>query len=406
MIKSTLYKHLMILVLISSFPAFAVQKSEKPRSESHQHDDLEKQESHKEDNHIDDHSDDHGKETDQHQDEGLVALDINKLKSADILVNRIDEEVLITEIIAPGEVVINKYRSSKVTPRIQAQVIARHKRLGDLVKKGESLLELSSVDMAQAQGNLLVTYREWKRVEKLGTKVISSSRYTEVQVKYQQAFAKVLAFGMTRTQVKSLLKQNDVTQMTGNFKLLAQQNGTIIKDDFLIGEIIESGRILFEITDETSLWVEAHLSPTEAKYIVVGATANVLIGTKNLPGKVVQILHKLDEKTRTFPIRIEVPNNQDLIHPGQFVEAKIQSQQKALVLAVPQEAVLRSSDGDWVVFVEVEPGQYRAKEIERVRTVNNLVVIKGIESGSRIVTQGAFFVQSELAKSGFDVHNH
>jgi hypothetical protein len=33
-------------------------------------------------------------------------------------------------------------------------------------------------------------------------------------------------------------------------------------------------------------------------------------------------------------------------------------------------------------------------------------VIEGVPAGSRVVTQGAFFIQSELAKSGFDVHNH
>ena len=35
-----------------------------------------------------------------------------------------------------------------------------------------------------------------------------------------------------------------------------------------------------------------------------------------------------------------------------------------------------------------------------------LVVTEGLEPGTRVVTQGAFFLQSELAKGGFDTHNH
>jgi hypothetical protein len=38
--------------------------------------------------------------------------------------------------------------------------------------------------------------------------------------------------------------------------------------------------------------------------------------------------------------------------------------------------------------------------------VGVLAVIDGLAPGTRVVTRGAFFVQSELAKSGFAVHNH
>ena len=33
-------------------------------------------------------------------------------------------------------------------------------------------------------------------------------------------------------------------------------------------------------------------------------------------------------------------------------------------------------------------------------------VIEGVVPGTRVVTRGAFFLQSELAKSGFDIHAH
>jgi hypothetical protein len=104
---------------------------------------------------------------------------------------------------------------------------------------------------------------------------------------------------------------------------------------------------------------------------------------------------------------LEVSNPNDRLHTGQFVTARIQngrSEERGMVL--PLNALLRSADGDWQVFVEHEPGEFEPKEVEIVRHMGGRVQIEGLESGSRVVTQGAFFVQSELAKSGFAVHNH
>jgi len=105
-------------------------------------------------------------------------------------------------------------------------------------------------------------------------------------------------------------------------------------------------------------------------------------------------------------VRIEVANPDDRLHPGLFVDVRIAGCDTEPVLAVPAEAVLRSPDGDWMVFVEHEAGEYKPVEVEVLRTVAGRTVIDGVEPGTRVVTRGAFFLQSELAKAGFDIHNH
>ena len=120
-----------------------------------------------------------------------------------------------------------------------------------------------------------------------------------------------------------------------------------------------------------------------------------------------QVDHALDETTRTLAVRLEVNNPEDKLHPGMFVTAHIQTSNQTNVMVVPEAAVLRSPDGDWLVLVELdEPGEFKAVEVELKRVVEGQAVITGINPGSRVVTQGAFFVQSELAKSGFEIHNH
>jgi len=338
---------------------------------------------------------------------GEIDLTPESIREAGILVESLTLQNLAAEIKAPGEVKLNSYLSTKITPRIEAQVVARHAKLGDEVSKGDALVTLSSVDMAEAVGELLVAHKEWRRVQQLGASAVSAKRYSEAKIADEQALAKVMAYGMTQAQVKTLHAKG--TKGTpGTFQLVATQNGTIIRDNFIEGELIEPGRVLFDVVNETTLWVESRLSPKQAKNITSGAGARVHVpGNGWLQGKVVQKHHLLDEETRTIGIRIEVDNEEDRLHPGMYVETRIQSGEGKKYLAVPTASVLRSPDGDWAVFVEQDkPGEFKPVEIETLRTVEDYTIIEGLPEGTRIVTEGAFFVQSELAKSGFSVHNH
>lgn len=309
-------------------------------------------------------------------------------------------------ITAPGEVILNTYRTVKISPRTAAQVSKRHARLGDRVRTGQPLVSLSSVDMAEAQGALMEAHVELERAEALGRQVVSEKRYVAAQIAYQQAFAKASAYGMTQDQVETLLKTGDAAKATGEFVLLAIQGGTVITDDFVVGELIEPGRVLMTISDESRLWVEARLTPDDTARIAVGAPARIQVGNSWIHGAVSQTHHALDESTRTLAIQIEIPNDDDALHPGQFVTAVIESKQKRSGIAVPLAAVLRSADGDWQVFVEAAPGRFEPREVKVLSTVGDQLLIEGIAEGTTLVGEGAFFVQSEIAKSGFEVHNH
>ena len=234
----------------------------------------------------------------------------------------------------------------------------------------------------------------------------SGQRYTSARVEYEQAKARVLAYGMTATELESLMKSGDASKANGTFQLQAPQDGTIISDQFIVGELIQPGTKLFMISDESVLWVEAKLTPTQARLVELGASTVVTSAKTKFSGSVVQVHHALDEGTRTLGVRIEIANPNDQLHPGVFVEAQINSINTVQALVVPVHSVLRSPDGDWAVFLEHEKGEFVAQEVELIKTQGELAVIEGINPGTRVVTKGAFFIQSELAKAGFDIHNH
>ncbi len=362
-------------------------------------------------NHTQEIHDEHGDEDeDEHEEhkeeEAVVRLSQTQQQMANIRTLLLKPRQLANEIQAPGEVILNTYASAKITPRISAQVIKRHVKMGDRVRKGQTLVTLSSVAMSEAQGELLVAANEWERLRKLGKKLVGERRYTKARIANQQARAKVLTYGLTAKKVDALIKKGDISLANGQFRLFALISGKVINDDFVAGEIIEPGRVLFDLTNESVVWVEARITPEQATHIKVGSKAQVQVGLDWINCKVIQLYHRVDERTRTLAVRVAVPNKQHRLHPGLFVKIRLQSAKRQKVLAVPESAVLRSPDGDWQVFIETAVGEFKPAEVTLLRTVNQLAVIKGLAPGTKVVTRGTFFLQSEIAKSGFDIHNH
>lgn len=348
------------------------------------------------------HHDEHG-----HGSEDLpeVHLTPAQRETLAIEIAELQWRVLGETLRAPGEVRLNDYATAQVTPRIEAQVVARHARLGESVEQGQTLITLSSVEMAEAQGDLVVAEREWQRLTKLKGQFVSESDYLEASVARQKALSRVLAYGLTRAQADTLVPAAS-DKADGTFELLAPRGGTIVRDEFVLGELVEPGRVLFVITDESVRWVEARMPPEEVARVSIGDRARIGYREAWLDGRATQIHHLLDEATRTQAVRIEVPDPGHRLHPGVFVDVVLFGADAEPVLAVPETAVLRGVDGDWLVFVAEGDGAFRPVEVELLRTAGGMAVIDGLPVGARVVIRGAFFLQSELAKGGFDPHNH
>jgi cobalt-zinc-cadmium efflux system membrane fusion protein len=346
-----------------------------------------------------------------HEDEesgGAIKLTIEEREKANIEVDTVAPRVLNETVRLPAEVVINAYKSASVTPRITAQVVERHVQLGDHVEAGQPLVTLSSVEMAEAQGGFIVADLEWQRVKSLGRQTVSERRYTEAQVSQQQALGKVQAYGMTEEQANALTKSGDASKATGAFDLLAPQSGTVLQDSFIVGELIEPGRVLVEITDEAVMWVEARTAPGTLPEVERGAKARIsLDGISWLEGTVIQRHHRVDETTRTQGLRIEVENVDDNLHPGQFVEVEIVTGTRDPVLAVPREAVTMI-DGAPSVFKLEDGHEFHAESVDAGATVGEWIVIQGgLIEGDEIAISGVFYLKSLLLKSSLgEGHGH
>lgn len=331
----------------------------------------------------------------------IIVLNADAMKMAGIQVSTLKPRILTYFINAPGEVIPNANLTTKIAARISSLVIRRYVQEGEHVKSGQPLVDLSSVDMAKTQSELILAALEWERVKSLGKDAISAKRYSEAQVGFQHAYSMALAYGMTEPEINNLLQTKKPSQANGEYKLLAPHDGTVFNLNLTDGELVEIGKVLLQIVQEKIVWVDAKLAPDLVRPIDIGDNVRVEVSGKILSGKVIQIHHQLDETTRTRLVRIEIPNPDDLLHPGQFLNCQIESGHTQAVLALPIDAVLRTADGDWAVYVEKKPGHFQQVEVKIIEVIDNQAIIQGVASGTRVATKGAFFIHSELNKSGF-----
>jgi len=353
------------------------------------------------------HTDEDDKENgDEHGETEAIRMSKAEQKAAGIVTSRVKLQALIESIFAPGEVTINQYATTQITPRIAAQVVARHVRMGDTVKKGQSLVTLSSVEMAEAQGKLILAEKEWLRTQKLGRDVVSEQRYIEAEVGAQQARAKVLAYGMTEAQLQKVLAKESAAAATGEFDLITSQAGTVISDDFIVGQFIEPGNLLFAVSDEDQIWVEAKLPPDIAAKITRGAQAWVIEDGNRLVATVVQVHHTVDEKTRTLAVRLQLDNTADIMHAGEFVDVAIQTGASAPVIAVPDKAIVLL-EGKQVVFKR-EGGELHPTSLETGISRGGWTEVRtGLLGGDEIVIENAFLIKSLILKSKMgEGHGH
>jgi len=396
------------LILLGSMPVFA-------EEDGHAHE--EKPAMHEEKGH-DQKSEGHGGE---HEDEGsLIKLSPAQVKQAGIKTASVQHQIEKQVVAAPGSVSLNGYNVSDVVALVDAVVDVRHVRLGDKVTKGKKLVTLISSALAQSQAEYLRTEAAFRtskldleRLEGLiKEKIISQARFQQAQSNFQASSANLAAakaslssYGMRNNDIDGLIN----TKYYGKLVLRAPSAGTVTSDNFRLGQHIAAGTRLMQVVDESTVWVEVKLPQSQIAGIHAGESA--LVSSKgnktSYPAKVINIYHQLDTITRTVGVRLEAQNSEDALHPGMFVMAEIESGHgDAEVLLLPEQAVQRQGD-ELIVFVEEEPGHFERREVEVGKTSMGFVpVLKGINEGEQVVVEGAFVLVSELAKSGFAVHNH
>jgi RND family efflux transporter MFP subunit len=204
-------------------------------------------------------------------------------------------------------------------------------------------------------------------------------------------FAVDEAFTQQRLQGKNL----------SDTRLYSPMSGVLLKRIAEKGEITSVGNPVLVIADISTVKVNAYIPENELHNIQIGQTATVQITAldTSFQGKVAEVGSAADPASRTFTIKVEVPNPKLLIRPGMVAEIKLSSKESHTAITVPAEAVLHDINEESYVYV-IDQKQNKAimRTISIGQLANNRIEItNGLSAGEVIVTGG----QQKLSNGAF-----
>ena len=179
-------------------------------------------------------------------------------------------------------------------------------------------------------------------------------------------------------------------------KIQAPLAGMVVKINIEPGEAVELNTVLATIIDLDRLVAAVNVPSREATLLKVGQSAQFdTAGT--VPGVVVYIGSKVDDKTDTLPVRISIPAGGGF-HPGQFLSVRIICEEHANCLAVPEAAAISDSvGGESGTIVLVEGDKAVRKPVKLGLREAGLVEVagEGLKEGLVIVTEDAYAVPGD-----------
>lgn len=205
------------------------------------------------------------------------------------------------------------------------------------------------------------------------------------------------------------LSISDVKSLkNGRLKLRSPKTGIVNTLKVEQGANIKSGQSLLQIADLSSLWAILDVYENDLDAINVGDEVNIIIPNhQDISGKVSFISPVLENNSRSAKARIVIDNTNQNLKPGVFIKAELkQPKAKAnseKTLMIPQSAVLWTGKRS-VVYQQLENKNgvyFKMKTIEIGASFSDQVeVISGLKRGDKVVTHGAFSIDSEAQLSG------
>jgi membrane fusion protein (multidrug efflux system) len=164
------------------------------------------------------------------------------------------------------------------------------------------------------------------------------------------------------------------------------------------GQSVDANTVVAEVIDPARLVATVNVPANEATLLKAGQVAELLLernAKAAAQGKVLYVSPQVDAKTATVLVRVSVPPDSGL-RTGQFVHARIITEERAGKLAVPREAVYTDHDGNSTLStVEGDTAKQRAVKVG-LRD-GNLVEVEGegIAEGTTVVTLGSYALPKE-----------
>lgn len=270
-------------------------------------------------------------------------------------------------------------KSVEITPEIAGHVEQIHFKDGAFVTKDSPLIQLDDAvykaKFESAKAKLIYSEMNHKRMTLLG------KRGAIAQQAIDQAEADL-------KEKRAEAQESEV--MMNKMKLTAPFDGRVGKSNVNKGDYVTVGRSLVVITDTKHLRIEYNVPEKYLASLKLGQ--EVKLKTAAYPGKIFVgtvsfISPTINTENRSVSIYADVPNDNNQLAPGMFVDATQLLGNQERVLMVPSRSLVPIMDGEQVY--KVIDGKASAVTVTvGKRTENDVEIIHGLSSNDMVITDG------------------
>ena len=306
---------------------------------------------------------------------------------------------LVTEL--PGR--LEAARSAQVRARATGVVQARLFTEGSEVKAGQPLFRMDNetytaaaesarAQVLKAQTALAFATAKRKRYEPMAEKFIVSKQDYDVVVSAEQAAqADVSAAQAMLANARTNLSQTIITApISGRIGRALVSEGALVSQNepTPLALIQQTNPLYINFTQSAS---QAMQLRSQAQSAGAATPVEIVLDDGSVYSQAGRLLFtdsSVDPSTGQVQMRAEVPNAENILLPGLFVQVRIQQARIENAVRLPQQAVTRGAQANTVLVVNAD-GTFAPRSVEIAKGMGtDWIVTGGLAEGEQVLVNG------------------
>ena len=322
----------------------------------------------------------------------VVKISTEKVQKLGVRTEAAALRELIRTVRAVATVQADERRLYTVTPKFEGWIQQLYvNTTGQVVKKGEALMDVYSPDLITAQQEYLIATKGVQMVADGSPDVRA-----EMQRLVESALQRLRNWDISEIELQRLQREGKVRQY---ITFRSKANGVVLEKPSIEGKRFIPGEVLYQIADLSAVWLLADVFEQDLGMVHQGQTATIRVDAypdKVFNGEVAFIYPKVTPETRTAIVRIKLPNPEGLLKPAMYARVEFASfHSKDKVLTVPDSAVLDTGTRR-LVLVDLGEGQFEPRTVKLGMHADGYAeVLGGLKAGEAVVVKANFLIDAE-----------